>query len=87
MRLLATKFGGSGQTCLHEGLGLEAAGVTPRRDGKIDVNAHTKRQQRIFYAIGDVIDGPMLAHKADEEGVAVAEMIAGKLVTLITKQY
>jgi dihydrolipoamide dehydrogenase len=67
-----------GRRAYTEGLGLEKVGVTPRKDGKIDVDNHYKTSAANIYAIGDVIDGPMLAHKADEEGVAVAEHIAGK---------
>lgn len=67
-----------GRRAYTEGLGLENAGVTPRKDGKIDVNNHYQSSVPHIYAIGDVIDGPMLAHKADEEGVAVSELIAGK---------
>jgi len=61
-----------------EGLGLDKVGIAPRKDGKLDVNSHYQTTSANIYAIGDVIDGPMLAHKADEEGVAVAELIAGK---------
>jgi len=67
-----------GRRAYTEGLGLEAVGITPRKDGKIDVNHHYQTAVANIYAVGDVIDGPMLAHKADEEGVAVAENIAGK---------
>lgn len=67
-----------GRRAYTEGLGLEAVGIVPRRDGKLDVNHHYQTSVANIYAIGDVIDGPMLAHKADEEGVAVAEHIAGK---------
>jgi dihydrolipoamide dehydrogenase len=59
-------------------LGLEKVGITPRKDGKIDTNGHYQTSVPNIYAVGDVIDGPMLAHKADEEGVAVAEILAGK---------
>ena len=67
-----------GRRAYTEGLGLENAGIAPRKDGKIDVNKHLQTAVAHIYAVGDVIDGPMLAHKADEEGVAVAEIIAGK---------
>ncbi|MCX6123522.1 MAG: dihydrolipoyl dehydrogenase [Proteobacteria bacterium] len=67
-----------GRRAYTDGLGLEKVGITPRRDGKIDVDAHYKTNIANIFAVGDVIDGPMLAHKADEEGVAVAEIIAGK---------
>ncbi len=60
------------------GLGLEKIGVTPDPRGFIAVNAHWQTSVPDVYAIGDVTPGPMLAHKAEDEGVAVAEHIAGK---------
>jgi len=59
-----------------EGLGLEAAGVALER-GRIVIDDHFKSNVPGIYAIGDVVRGPMLAHKAEDEGVAVAEIIAG----------
>ncbi len=67
-----------GRRAFTDGLGLDAVGLAPRKDGKLDVNAHYQTSIPNIYAVGDVIDGLMLAHKADEEGVAVAEIIAGK---------
>lgn len=67
-----------GRRAYTDGLGLEKVGISPRKDGKIDVNHHYQTSVPNIYAVGDVIDGMMLAHKADEEGVAVAELIAGK---------
>jgi len=61
-----------------EKLGLESIGVKVDERGRIPVDAHFKTSAADVYAIGDVIAGPMLAHKAEEEGVAVAEIIAGK---------
>jgi dihydrolipoamide dehydrogenase len=61
-----------------EGLGLEAAGVALDERGRVKVDAHFKTTAENVYAIGDVIVGPMLAHKAEEEGIAVAEILAGK---------
>ena len=61
-----------------EGLGLEAAGIQLTNRGRIAVDQNGQTNVRGIYAIGDVIEGPMLAHKAHEEGVAVAERIAGK---------
>lgn len=58
-----------------DGLGLESVGITLER-GRIPINAHWQTQVPNIYAIGDVVLGPMLAHKAEEEGVAVAEYIA-----------
>ncbi len=61
-----------------EKLGLENVGVKCDSRGRIDVNAHFETSVKGIYAIGDVIAGPMLAHKAEEEGVAVVENIAGQ---------
>lgn len=61
-----------------DGLGLEKAGVELTDKKRIKVDAHLKTTASGIWAIGDVIDGPMLAHKAEEDGVAVAEWIAGK---------
>lgn len=61
-----------------EGLGLEAAGIATSPKGLIQVDANFRTSQPYIYAIGDVIDGPMLAHKASHEGIAAAEVIAGK---------
>ncbi|MCZ8185106.1 MAG: dihydrolipoyl dehydrogenase [Beijerinckiaceae bacterium] len=60
-----------------EGLGLEAAGVALER-GRVVINDHFATNVPGIYAIGDVVRGPMLAHKAEDEGVAVAEILAGK---------
>ncbi|MEO0623998.1 MAG: dihydrolipoyl dehydrogenase [Pseudomonadota bacterium] len=59
------------------GLGLENVGVETER-GKVKTDAHWRTNIAGIYAIGDVIAGPMLAHKAEDEGVAVADTIAGK---------
>jgi len=61
-----------------EGLGLDRAGVAQDGAGRIKVDAHFQTNIAGVYAIGDVIAGPMLAHKAEEEGVAVAEILAGQ---------
>ncbi len=62
-----------------EGLGLENIGIEVNKQGKIEVDDHLRTKVDNIYAIGDVIDkGPMLAHKAEEEGVYVAETIAGQ---------
>jgi len=66
-----------GRRPFTEGLGLEAAGVKTDR-GQVVVDAHYATNVPGIYAIGDVIRGPMLAHKAQEEGVAVAELLAGQ---------
>ncbi len=63
----------------HTGeLGLEEAGVALDDRGRVQVDAHYATNVAGIYAIGDVIAGPMLAHKAEEEGVALAERIAGQ---------
>lgn len=59
-------------------LGLESVGVKTDKRGFIEVNGHLQSSVPNIYAIGDVITGPMLAHKAEEEGVVVAEFIAGQ---------
>ena len=60
------------------GLGLEEAGVALDERGRIKTDNHFKSSVDGIYAIGDVIDGPMLAHKAEDEGVAVAEILSGQ---------
>lgn len=59
-----------------EGLGLEDLGIKTGRRGVIEVDAHFQTSMPGIYAVGDVIAGPMLAHKAEEEGVACVEYIA-----------
>jgi dihydrolipoamide dehydrogenase len=61
-----------------EGLNLEAAGVKVNDRGQVEVNEHLQTSVSNIYAIGDVIKGAMLAHKAEEEGVFAAETIAGQ---------
>lgn len=61
-----------------EGLGLDSGGVNVDKRGVIEVDAHYQTSAKGIYAIGDCIPGPMLAHKAEDEAVAVAEIIAGK---------
>lgn len=67
-----------GRSPYTEGLNAEAAGVKLNERGQIEVNAHLQTTTKNIYAIGDVIKGAMLAHKAEEEGVFVAEVIAGQ---------
>jgi dihydrolipoamide dehydrogenase len=67
-----------GRVPYTEGLGLEALGVKKDNRGRILVDPHFRSNVEGVYAIGDVIAGPMLAHKAEEEGVAVAEILAGQ---------
>ncbi len=61
-----------------EGLGLKEAGIELTDKGRIKVNDHWQTSIEGIYAVGDVIDGPMLAHKAEYEGVACVERIAGR---------
>lgn len=68
-----------GRTAYTEGLGLENIGIkTEERGNKIPVNEHLETPVSGVYAIGDVIKGAMLAHKAEDEGVYVAEHLAGQ---------
>ncbi len=67
-----------GRHAYTKGLNLENAGIKVSERGQIDVNDHLQTNVSNIYAIGDVVRGPMLAHKAEEEGVAVAEYLAGQ---------
>jgi dihydrolipoamide dehydrogenase len=67
-----------GRVPYSEGLGLETVGVKKDNRGRIIVDPHFRTNVAGIYAIGDVIAGPMLAHKAEDEGVAAAEVIAGQ---------
>ncbi|MEP7240621.1 MAG: dihydrolipoyl dehydrogenase [Devosia sp.] len=67
-----------GRKPFTEGLGLTAAGVALDSRGRIEVSPLYGTSAENVYAIGDVIAGPMLAHKAEDEGIAVAEIIAGQ---------
>jgi len=67
-----------GRKPFTEGLGLEQVGIAVDGGGRIEVNEHFETNVAGVYAIGDVIAGPMLAHKAEDEGVAAAEIIAGQ---------
>jgi dihydrolipoamide dehydrogenase len=61
-----------------EGLGLEAVGLSTDERGFVPVDGHCATAAAGIYAVGDVVRGPMLAHKGEEEGVMVAELIAGQ---------
>ena len=61
-----------------EGLNLTKVGVKKDNKGRIEVNTKLQTSVKNIFAIGDVIKGPMLAHKAEEEGIAVAEILAGQ---------
>ncbi|MDA0773362.1 MAG: dihydrolipoyl dehydrogenase [Bacteroidetes bacterium] len=67
-----------GRRPFTEGLQADAAGVAINERGQIEVNAHLQTSVSNIYAIGDVVRGAMLAHKAEEEGVMVAELLAGQ---------
>ena len=67
-----------GRVANTEGLGCEAAGINRDNRGHIEVDAHYATSVKGIFAIGDVIKGPMLAHKAEDEGIAVAELLAGQ---------
>lgn len=67
-----------GRKPYSENLGLDNVGIKPDAKGKIPVNENLETNAKGIYAIGDVIHGPMLAHKAEEEGIFVAEIIAGQ---------
>ena len=67
-----------GRKAFTSGLGLENLGLSVNSRGQIEVNDHLQTSIPNIYAIGDVIKGAMLAHKAEEEGVYVAELIAGQ---------
>ena len=66
-----------GRVPYTEGLGLKEAGVTLDNRGRVQIDAHFATSVRGVYAIGDVVAGPMLAHKAEDEGVAIAEILSG----------
>ena len=59
-------------------LNIEKLGINCDKKGRVEVNKNFQTNIKNIYAVGDVINGPMLAHKAEEEGIAVAELIAGQ---------
>jgi dihydrolipoamide dehydrogenase len=67
-----------GRVPYTDGLGLKEAGVALDNRGRVQIDAHFSTSLTGVYAIGDVVAGPMLAHKAEDEGVACAEIIAGQ---------
>ncbi len=67
-----------GRKAYTQGLGLEKAGIKVNERGQIEVNDHLQTNITNVFAIGDVVRGAMLAHKAEEEGVVVAEFLAGQ---------
>lgn len=68
----------TGRRPYTDSLGLAEAGVKLDDRGRVDVDAHWQTNVPGIYAIGDVVKGPMLAHKAEDEGVALAEVLAGQ---------
>lgn len=67
-----------GRRAYTNGLGLDAVGVEMDNRGRVKIGKHFETNVPGIYAIGDVVEGPMLAHKAEEEGVALAELLAGQ---------
>ncbi|WFU17152.1 dihydrolipoyl dehydrogenase [Bradyrhizobium sp. CB3481] len=67
-----------GRVPYTEGLGLKEAGIALDNRGRVQIDKHFATSVKGVYAIGDVVAGPMLAHKAEDEGVACAEIIAGQ---------
>jgi dihydrolipoamide dehydrogenase len=67
-----------GRVPYTEGLGLKEAGIVLDNRGRVQIDPHFATSVKGVYAIGDVVAGPMLAHKAEDEGVAVAEILAGQ---------
>lgn len=67
-----------GRNAYTDGLGLDKVGIATDKRGRVEVDAHLQTKVKGVYAIGDVIKGAMLAHKAEEEGIFVAETIAGQ---------
>lgn len=68
----------TGRKPYSEGLGLETVGVKADQRGFVQINDHFQTNVPSIYAIGDLVPGPMLAHKAEDEGVALAEILAGQ---------
>ncbi len=68
----------TGRRPYTDGLGLQEAGVNVDDRGRVAIDDHWRTNVEGIYAIGDVVQGPMLAHKAEDEGIAVAEIIAGQ---------
>jgi dihydrolipoamide dehydrogenase len=67
-----------GRVPYTEGLGLKEAGVALDNRGRVQIDSHFATSVKGVYAIGDVVAGPMLAHKAEDEGVAIAEILSGQ---------
>ena len=67
----------TGRKPYTDNLGLDAVGITTDKGGRVGINEHFETNVKGVYAVGDIVDGPMLAHKAEEEGVAAVEIMAG----------
>ena len=68
----------TGRRPFTHSLGLENIGITLDKLGRVPIDQHLQTKVPGVYAIGDVIEGPMLAHKGEEEGIAVVETILGE---------
>lgn len=68
----------TGRRAFTEKLGLKELGINVDKAGRIEINSHFQTNVPGIFAIGDVVAGPMLAHKSEEEGIACVEHIAGK---------
>ena len=68
----------TGRKPYTDGLGLQEAGVALDQRGRVEIDGHFRTNVAGIYAIGDAVKGPMLAHKAEDEGVALAEILAGQ---------
>src|SRR5208283_668478 len=68
----------TGRRPYTDGLGLKEAGVNLDKAGRVEIDSHFRTNVPGIFAIGDVVTGPMLAHKAEEEGVACVELLAGQ---------
>ncbi len=75
--LLAT-----GRAPYTENLGLDKLGIQVDKQGRVGINEKFQTNVENVYAIGDIVEGPMLAHKAEEEGVAVTEFLTGRDIHL-----
>ena len=68
----------TGRKPYSQGLGLENVGLSANNAGRVEIDRHFQTQFPGIYAVGDLVDGPMLAHKAEEEAVAAVEIMAGQ---------
>jgi dihydrolipoamide dehydrogenase len=68
----------TGRRAYTAGLGLEGVGIATDKQGRVEIDAHFQTSVPGIYAIGDVVRGAMLAHKGEDEGMAVAEILAGQ---------